>query len=313
MLADIDGFLGNLPGLRPISHPLDLPMGLGRDFFGRRDAVTILSDSVGAGWHGAYAAVTRELPHETERGPVPSVWLTIGLETTSLRRIIRGQEHYSPSALANLVTITPPGEAVRDVIGIPASAFHVFLTDAVIQEVAEEILQGSAGTVSVAPAFCLDDPVITPLMHVIRRTLRHPSSDARLKIDNLVRALAARILLCERREEPQPVVDLTIRQMRLLRDYLDSNLHREISIEDFASLLGLSRTQFLRRFKAASGTSPHRWVMQARVEKAKQLLSNSDFGMAAVSKLCGFASQSHLSTVFQSFVKMSPSAFRRDF
>lgn len=313
MLADIDGFLGSLPGLRPVSQSHDLPAGLDRSFFGREDAVTILCDSVGAGWHGTYAAVTHELPHETERRPVPAVWLVIGLETTSHRRIIRGQEYYNPSVPANFVTITPPGESARDVIGMPAKAFHMFLTDAVIQEVADEILQGNAGNVSVAPAFCVDDPVVTPLMHLIRRTLTKPSCEARLKIDNLVRALAARVLLCERRQEPQPTPDLTARQMKLLRDYMESHLDRDISIEDFATLLGLSRTQFLRRFKAASGTSPHQWVMQARVEKAKQLLSTPGLSLGAISLACGFANQAHLSTVFQRFVKISPSAFRRGF
>lgn len=81
---------------------LSAPMGfssdsVGRSFFDDNDAVTFLRDSTGLGWHGAQAAVTDERPHETVCRPVPAVWIATGLSKTSLRRFIRGREHYDPA------------------------------------------------------------------------------------------------------------------------------------------------------------------------------------------------------------------------
>ena len=99
----------------------------------------------------------------------------------------------------------------------------------------------------------------------------------------------------------------------MLQDYIQGHLASDISIGDLANLLGLSRTQFLRRFKASTGTSPYQRVMEARVERAKELLANPRMNLSEIAASCGFANQAHLATVFQRFVKLSPSAFRRHF
>ncbi|ENN86546.1 AraC family transcriptional regulator [Rhizobium freirei PRF 81] len=291
-----------------------LPDGIGRSFFDGNEAVTFLRDSTQLGWHGTYAAVTHERPHETERRPIPAVWIATGLTRTSLRRIIRGREDYDPSIPSNVVTITPPGENVRDVIGLAANALHVFLSNSIIGEVAAEMFPGRGEEVSIAPAFCVGDPVMAPLLQIVQQALRDPASEAQLKVDHLTRALAAHILSMGYRSEfVRPANDLAARQMRVLREYIEGNLASEISIADLANLLGLSRTQFLRRFKASTGTSPYQRVMEIRIEKAKELLVPARMSLSEIAAACGFANQAHLTAVFKRFVKLSPGAFRRRF
>ena len=297
---------------------LSVPTGFSSDsvdcsFFDDNDAVTILRDSTSLGWHGAYAALTLERPHETIRRPIPAVWIATGLGKTSLRRFLRGRENYDPDIPGRAITITPPGENARDVIGIAAKALHVFLFSTVIDEVASELLDRQVEDVSVAPAFCVDDPVMAPLLRIIQKSLWDPPSEARLRVDHLTRVLAAHVLGAGSQLRPasRSWQDLPARQMRMLQDYIRSNLASDISIGDLANLLGLSRTQFLRRFKASTGTSPYQRVMEARVERAKELLADPHMSLPDIAASCGFASQSHLTTVFQRFVKLSPSAFRR--
>ncbi|WP_162145396.1 helix-turn-helix domain-containing protein [Rhizobium mesoamericanum] len=289
-----------------------LPDGIGRSFFDGNEAVTVLSDSGQLGWQGAYAAVTYERPHETVRRPIPAVWIATAFTRTSLRRILRGRENYDPSVPSNVVVITPPGESARDIIGLTAKTLHVFLSNAVIDEVAAEMLRAGAKGVAVAPAFCVGDPVMMPLLHIVQQALQDPPSEAHLKVDHLTRALAAHVLSLGSRAEPaRPASDLAARQMRILREYIESNLAADLSITDLANLLGLSRTQFLRRFKASTGTSPHQRVMEIRVEKAKELLAIPRMSLSEIAGVCGFADQAHLTAVFQRFVKFSPAAFRR--
>lgn len=301
----------------PLPNPLApgaLPDSVGRSFFDGNEAVTVLSDSAQLGWQGAYAAVTHERPHETVRQPIPAVWIATAFTKTSLRRIMRGRENYDPSVPSNVVVITPPGETARDIVGLTATALHVFLSNTVIDEVAAEMLRGGAKGVAVAPAFCVGDPVMAPLLQIVLQALQDPPCEAHLKVDHLTRALAAHVLSLGYRAEPaRPANDLAARQMRVLREYIEGNLASEISIADLANLLGLSRTQFLRRFKASTGTSPHKRVMEIRVEKAKELLATPRMTLAEIAGVCGFANQAHLTAVFQRFVKFSPAAFRRQF
>lgn len=308
--------VGQQNGIGQLSASGALPDNVGRSFFDGNEAITFLSDSAQHGWQGAYAAVTHEQPHETERRPIPAVWIAAALTKTSLRRIIRGRENYDPSIPSNVavVTITPPGESARDVIGLAAKALHVFLSNTVIDEVAAEILRGGAKGLAVAPVFCVGDPVMTPLLHIVQQALQDPPAEAHLKVDHLTRALAAHVLFLGHGAEPaRPANDLAARQMRILREYIESNLAGEISIADLANLLGLSRTQFLRRFKASTGTSPYQRVMEIRVEKAKELLATPRMSLSEIAAVCGFANQAHFAALFQRFVKLSPAAFRRQF
>ena len=68
---------------------------------------------------------------------------------------------------------------------------------------------------------------------------------------------------------------------------------------------------FTRWFSAEFGVSPHRYVMQARIERAKSLLANTTRPLSEVALDCGFSSQSHLSTVFRRFTGRTPGRFRK--
>jgi transcriptional regulator GlxA family with amidase domain len=97
-----------------------------------------------------------------------------------------------------------------------------------------------------------------------------------------------------------------------LQEYLLERLSTEISIADMAGRVELSRAQFLRHFKALAGTSPHQWVMAARVQKAKELIAESNLSLDEIAASCGFASRTHLATVFKRFVNLSPAVYRRE-
>ncbi|MEI3853572.1 MULTISPECIES: AraC family transcriptional regulator [unclassified Ensifer] len=286
-----------------------------RSFFDDTGAVTFLKDSLLSGWEGAYAAITYERAHEAARRPVAAVWFAVSLGKTSLRRIIRGREDYDPAIPISAITITPPGEEARDVVGVAAKALHVFLSSDIVDEVAQELIGEHVEGIGVAPAFCMDDPVMMPLLCTLQQALYDPPGEASLKVDYLTRALAAHVLRSQIRElrmerSVRSLPGLTGRHMQLLRDYIESNLPREISIADLAHLLGLSRAQFLRRYKASTGTTPHQRVMAARVERAKQLLGDPRLTLAEVAARSGFANPAHLTTVFVRFMKVSPSAYR---
>lgn len=89
-------------------------------------------------------------------------------------------------------------------------------------------------------------------------------------------------------------------------DYIQDNLAREISLNELANELGISRYYFCRLFKQSTGFSPHQYVIQQRVERAKQLLLQGKMSIADVAQVCGFTHQSHLTRHFKRLTGMTP-------
>ncbi len=92
---------------------------------------------------------------------------------------------------------------------------------------------------------------------------------------------------------------------------MDAHLDANIRVADLAAPCGLSSSYFVQAFKKSTGMTPHRWLMQRRVEKAKELLRNSETPAADVALACGFANQSHFTRVFSSVVGCPPGEWRR--
>jgi AraC family transcriptional regulator len=73
-------------------------------------------------------------------------------------------------------------------------------------------------------------------------------------------------------------------------EYLDQT----IKLADIAEVLDMSQYYFCQLFKQSMGITPHQYLVQCRLDKAKQLLANPDLAIADIALECGFASQSHL-------------------
>lgn len=98
--------------------------------------------------------------------------------------------------------------------------------------------------------------------------------------------------------------------LRRLREYVDANLHAPIRLHDLSGQASLSAHYFCQLFKTSTGITPHRFVMQRRIERAKHLLNCTSCSLAEVSYATGFSSQAHFTQVFHAWVGMPPGAYR---
>ena len=89
-----------------------------------------------------------------------------------------------------------------------------------------------------------------------------------------------------------------------------NNLHRPLRVDDLAASAHMSRSGFSRRFKEATGLSPHQWVMRARIEQAQHLLCQG-LPLAHVAHDTGFSDQAHLSRCFRNAVGLTPAQWAR--
>lgn len=100
-------------------------------------------------------------------------------------------------------------------------------------------------------------------------------------------------------------------QLKRSLDYIHANLDNELSLETIASELNLSHYYFCSLFKQSIGVSPWQYVIKQRVERAKQLLKNSELAISEVALACGFAHQSHLNKHFRKLTGIAPNRYRR--
>lgn len=99
-------------------------------------------------------------------------------------------------------------------------------------------------------------------------------------------------------------------RLQRVRDYVEAHLDEGISLTVLADIACLSPYHFSRSFKQAAGVGPQRYVMQRRLERAKNLMRRTHEPLALIAQEAGFAGQSHFTIAFRREIGVTPGRFR---
>jgi AraC-like DNA-binding protein len=167
---------------------------------------------------------------------------------------------------------------------------------------------------SFTPGIGVKDKVLAALGDTLLPAFDRVDQLNKLFVDHVTSAVVAHIAHVFGGMGPKkklPRGGLAVWQERRVKEFIDGNLDGEISVTQIASVCGLSRHHFSRAFRQSTGMAPHQWLLQRRVDKAKQLLRGAELPLSGVAAACGFANQSHLTRVFVGSVGVSPGRWRR--
>lgn len=93
--------------------------------------------------------------------------------------------------------------------------------------------------------------------------------------------------------------------------FVHTNLSNDIRLERLADIAGMSVDHFVRTFRTATGSTPHQYVLERRLDRACAMLRNSAEKVSVIAQRCGFAGAAHFSAIFRHHRGLTPTQYRR--
>ena len=237
-------------------------------------------------WHDTYALGTVEVGGETF--------------------MARGERHY---VRRGSLVLLNPGDIHDGETADPAGWRYRMLYPApeVLARVASEI----AGWPTPAPYFrgaVVHDPKAAELLLTAHRA----SETSRSALERESRLMEALALVVTRHADPAPVpakANGDHARIRRVCDLIEDELGEDLALDTLAAEARMSSWHFLRVFRRETGATPHLYVLQRRLARARRLLEAGE-ALAAVADATGFADQSHLTNRFRRTYGVTPAVFR---
>lgn len=164
---------------------------------------------------------------------------------------------------------------------VPSIAYNI--VDSSIERIAQRIRQ----------QFMQNEPNIAPLA-------------SRLVVGAIDRLLNNK----EVRRKPHRY-KLAPHQVRTALDYIDENLESPLSVEKLAETIGLSGFFFAHAFTEMLGHSPHQYILDRRLSRAREMITKSKTSLADIAYSVGFSSQAHMTSTFGKRFGVTPRLFRQ--
>ncbi len=159
----------------------------------------------------------------------------------------------------------------------------------------------------------LQDPLIQQMALALKTELEVAQEDSKQYADSMATALGTHLL--RRYGVKNSLVKeysggLTPSQLKIIIEYIQTHLEHDLSLNTLASLIHISPHYFASLFKQSIGLSPHKYITQCRLEKAKKLLRQQNLPIVFICQEVGFKNQSHFTRVFRQHFKITPKAYQ---
>jgi AraC family transcriptional regulator len=185
--------------------------------------------------------------------------------------------------------------------GVSANVLFLALEPVFVSRVAEG-LELDSDRIELVEQRRSTDPTLHHIAMALRAGVQTGAARDRMYGEALSTALAVHLLreygaaaLGPKRQYGGLPREKLVRAVEYIQDQLDTDL----TVSGIAQALGMSPDHFTRLFKESTGQSPYRYVVEARVRKAKELLTTGRFSISEAAYHVGFVDQSHLTRHFK--------------
>lgn len=225
--------------------------------------------------------------------------------------VVRRRAGAGAGDAADLLVLKSPAAPAAD------DQLAVFLASAPLHECLEGIRRevGPEAIEITAPGLTRD-PLIAGLGRALAARRNTGAGLDALYANAVSVALLTRLVgLCRAHglPAPRPRSKSALPKWRLKRvvAHVDTHLDGCISLADMAAAAGLTRMHFAAQFRLATGMRPHEYVLRRRIDRAQEMLRQSDLALVDVALSVGFQTQAHFTTVFKRFAGETPHRWRQ--
>lgn len=220
----------------------------------------------------------------------------------------------APNDFRDRLTFVPPGIRITGWSSVAdrANSFTAMIFNTA--EVAAEVDDLAPGAPDLRPMVMFEDAALARTLGKMRMLLQRPEMADTLYVQSLALLAAVKLAMVLKgvaSAERIRLGRLSLAQERLVADYLEQHLADDLSLQQLADLVRLSRFHFSRAFKRSFGAGLRQHVLRLRVERAKLMLRRGNLPVNAIAEALGFGSMARFSTVFRQFTGARPSEFRR--
>jgi Transcriptional regulator containing an amidase domain and an AraC-type DNA-binding HTH domain len=158
------------------------------------------------------------------------------------------------------------------------------------------------------------DPIFGHLAQVLALTLDRPSEASPLFVEQLGVTIGTHLI--DRYGDTPAQSDRKNPRLSSLhetraKDMLLAKAQGNVSLGEIANACNLSRSYFIRAFRETTRRTPHQWLLEQRIDRARELLRDSDASLSDIAIACGFSDQSHFTRTFSQLVGTPPGTWRR--
>lgn len=213
-----------------------------------------------------------------------------------------------------------PGDVSLHTIGeLPNFRLHqtVELFEIVLMpQFIHQVLQGMGNTVAtdLVSSYGITDPQIQRIAASLKAELDMGCPGGQLLGESLATALVVHAFTHysdQQQVDSEQLNGLPRSDLQRVLAFICDNLAQDLTLSALAGVIDLSPHYFAMQFKQSIGVTPHQYVVQQRIEKAKRLLLNSNTSVAEISYSVGFTNQSHLNFHFKRVMGVTPGQYRR--
>jgi AraC family transcriptional regulator len=158
------------------------------------------------------------------------------------------------------------------------------------------------------------DDLIQSIFSTLSAELATGGIGSNLLVDSLKTTLAIHLLrnYCTTLPRLSSYADgLSDANLKLVTDYINAHLDLDLKLTELSSIVQISPYHFLRLFKKSVGMTPHQYILQQRIDRAKYLLKSSSLDISDIALRVGFCDASHLTRCFKNSLDMTPSQWRQ--
>jgi AraC family transcriptional regulator len=289
------------------------------DFTQKEDVLKIvprlpLRSSENLGWNGIHVQQHCQPAWESPESANTTHIVVVGLDSDLIQteRWFDGHRQQEQIGGGNNIAIVPAMVPHRSSWNQEASFSLLSLEPDRLAKIAYESV--TTERVELIPHYVMQDTFIDLIGKSLTMELIEDRFGSQLLVDSLTIALSIHLLrYYSNLHKPlrAHTGGLPKRKIQQAIAYIQDHLAENLTIAAISDELKMSQYYFSRLFKQATGVSPYRYIMEQRIEAAKQLLKKTPLPISAISERVGFANQNQLTVQFHNLTGTTPSSYRK--